>query len=289
MKKHFSGIVLILFLGMFSWGQGTKEYFDIKKSREEREILREILLTKLSRLSQNSEMPFDNYLPNISSFYLPGEGMVFVISGFERPATGRPNIPNASPNSLEELDLKQMMLNNELLSRTKQLIYARNQSFGNALPQLLHKNGQGTRAGSGIGTGTVEASDKSGATAPVSPVSNAPPNKSSAESMASLEKSIEELNAKIKATNQEIETVRSQKLTKAREAICPIFIETIANFGDSLTTVKPEEHINFVLNMENVSPKSRFVISARKSWVVDYKAGRLTLDAFKQKVIQYSD
>jgi hypothetical protein len=31
------------------------------------------------------------------------------------------------------------------------------------------------------------------------------------------------------------------------------------------------------------------VVSAQKSWITDYKAGKLTLDAFKQKVLQYSE
>jgi hypothetical protein len=31
------------------------------------------------------------------------------------------------------------------------------------------------------------------------------------------------------------------------------------------------------------------LVSAQKSWITDYKAGKLTLDAFKQKVLQYSE
>jgi hypothetical protein len=38
------------------------------------------------------------------------------------------------------------------------------------------------------------------------------------------------------------------------------------------------------------SGSSRYdTISVQKSWITDYKAGRLTVDAFKQKVLQYAE
>jgi hypothetical protein len=86
-------------------------------------------------------------------------------------------------------------------------------------------------------------------------------------------------------------------------------IEAIANHGDSLTHVKPEEYINLVLTsgrgggamligelygdtVEYASAGSRTgreIISVQKSYITDYKAGRLTLEGFKQKVLQYFD
>jgi hypothetical protein len=78
---------------------------------------------------------------------------------------------------------------------------------------------------------------------------------------------------------------------KTLEELRPILIETIVKYGDSLTIIPPEEYISFVLRTDGLfAAAPRFdVISARKSWITDYKAGRLTLDAFKQKIIQYSN
>jgi hypothetical protein len=146
MRIHIPGLILLLLLGTFSWGQGTREYFDLTKSREECEILHEIILTKLSHLSQSPAAPSMNYHPDISSFYLPGEGMVFVISRFELPAL-MSSFPVTSPDSLTELNLKMMMLNNELLSRTNQLVYTMRLG-GHATAPVLQKFGTGSDAGS---------------------------------------------------------------------------------------------------------------------------------------------
>jgi hypothetical protein len=287
MRKHFPGFIVILLLGTLSWGQGTEDSLDKKRSREEREILQEILITKLSHLSQSPGAPSINYQPDISSFYLPGEGMVFVISRFELHAL-MSSFPATSPNSLTELNLKMMMMNNELLSRTNQLVHIMRLS-GPATDSVLKKSGAGSNTGTSSGSEAGGGSRSGEDPAPAPPVSQVPPAKSSAEKISGLEKSIEQLKTNIEATKRQIESIRSQKLSEIIEILRPILIETIANYGDSLSMVRPEESINFVISMESMTPKSRFIISASKSWIADYKAGRLTLDAFKKKVVQYND
>jgi hypothetical protein len=289
MNKHFFGIILLLFLGTFSWGQGTKEYFDIKKSREEGEILRGILFTKFSYLSQKPVLSSNGYLPDISSFYLPGEGMVFVISLYGIPTFYRSSFPTTSSNSPSELSKELASLNRELVARTRELMRVSEQLSVKTSAQTMQKSGISSSVGSGTGSGAGGGSNKATA---IPPEASAPPalsDKFSIESKSNLEKSIEELKEKIKSTNREIDNMRSQNLSNLSEELRPILVETLANYGDSLTTVKPDEYINFVLGTEATSQKTRFIISVSKTWVIDYKAGRLTLDAFKQKVIQYND
>jgi hypothetical protein len=277
MIKHFPGIILLLFLGTFSWGQGTKEPYDTGKSIEEQDIMCGILNTKLSYLMQELKMSPDVNNPNILSFYLEGQGIVFMIpiSSFRTlPGTF---FPSPSSNWTSELSQKTESLRKEILARNQELVHAKEQLSGNASAQSSQKSS----AESGKG-------DAATAAFPSPPV---PPDKSLAERISELQKTIDELNEKVRGTSQEATTIIAQTYSKAIEELPPILIETLANYGDSLTIIKPQEHINFVLNTnERPSKKNKsIVISARKSWITDYKAGRLTLDAFKQKVLQYSE
>jgi hypothetical protein len=73
MKKYMSSLILALCLGTFSWGQEAGAPLDTKKLREEQDILRKILTTKLNNFAQSP------YFSNINSFYLAGQGIVLVI------------------------------------------------------------------------------------------------------------------------------------------------------------------------------------------------------------------
>jgi hypothetical protein len=294
MKRYFAGIILMLFAGMFSWAQGAQEDFDAKKIREEKEILRGILSTRLNYLSQKPGMSANNYFPNISSFYLPGEGMVFVFSIHKNLITTVSPFAGASSNSSSDLSRKLLSLNNELVARTRELMRAREQlSESNSSDKLfplsneLVARAKESMRGRGQLSGNTSTQDLP--KLQVLPATSSTPATTSAENISKLEKAIEELKEKIKATNQEMENGNAFNLTKLFDELRPLIVETIANYGDSLTTVKPDEHISFAINTESTMPNTRFVISARKSWVDDYKAGRLTLEAFKQKVIQYDN
>ena len=81
MKKQILGILIILSLGAFSWAQGSKDPFDVKKSQEELEIMKGILNTTISFLDRNKSQgeisPWRN--PRIDAYYLADQGAVFVI------------------------------------------------------------------------------------------------------------------------------------------------------------------------------------------------------------------
>ena len=110
--------------------------------------------------------------------------------------------------------------------------------------------------------------------------------------MKSFERKWREYQARIKKSREEAEANREKFLESLKEIRMPL-IEALANYGDSLTTVKPGEYINLVLidgHLRFGRMKTRHdIISAQKSWITDYKAGRLTLENFKQKVLQYTE
>ena len=87
-----------------------------------------------------------------------------------------------------------------------------------------------------------------------------------------------------------------QKLLENLKEIRVYLVEALANYGDALTQVKSNEYINLILSTNTFDDtdsgrmKTRHdIISAQKSWITDYKAGRITLDNFKQKVLQYTE
>lgn len=85
-------------------------------------------------------------------------------------------------------------------------------------------------------------------------------------------------------------------LDSARDAL----VEAVGDHGDSLTLVKDDEYINLVLiyrsdpwkGIGGLVPDKTMtdgveVVSIKKSWVKAYKSGRLSLNEFKDKVLEY--
>jgi hypothetical protein len=106
-------------------------------------------------------------------------------------------------------------------------------------------------------------------------------------------KKAEELAAKMQKRREE-DQAKKEKFLQEMAEIKSRMIETIANYGDSFTTIKPDEYINFVLTNDNgfsieIEPSAYKAISIKRSWITDYKAGKLTLDSFKQKVLSYNE
>ena len=115
-----------------------------------------------------------------------------------------------------------------------------------------------------------------------------------------IRKRVEDLQRSVVKRREEAEINRKQLLERLAQ-VKIYLIEALANHGDSLTHVKPNEFINLVLTAEEGGAKvftladsegessHREIMSVQKSVITEYKAGRLTLDAFKQKVLQYSN
>jgi hypothetical protein len=115
-----------------------------------------------------------------------------------------------------------------------------------------------------------------------------------------VRKRVEDLQRSLVKRREEAELKRKQLLERLAQ-VKIYLIEALANHGDSLTHVKPNEFINLVLTAEEGGAKvfnladsegessHREIMSVQKSVITEYKAGRLTLDAFKQKVLQYNN
>ena len=100
----------------------------------------------------------------------------------------------------------------------------------------------------------------------------------------------------MKKSREQAAANRQKFLESLKELRAPL-IEALANYGDSLTQVKPGEYINLILSTQDAldimdygPAKTRHdIISAQKTWITDYKAGRISLDTFRQKVLQYTE
>jgi hypothetical protein len=277
MKRYLAGITILFLLGTFSWGQGTKESFDVTKSGEELEIMKGILNTTLTFYAQNSHKESSDWrFSNITAFYLAGQGAVFVIPS----SSFRFFMPNFSYNFNLGPEF------NEQMASLNQEIRALSSNVAQDAARIAQ---EAQRGASGVGSGVGGGVD--GSVVPAPPAHPAAPLTAELGDKQAridldrekLRKAVEDAQAKVKNLREQTEAKR-QKLLQEMSEVKVYLIEALANYGDSITTVKPDEYINLVF----VTDKSN-VISARKSWITDYKAGKLNLEGFKQKVIQYTE
>jgi hypothetical protein len=290
MKKSLVGIFVLIALSTVSWSQGTKEPFDVKKSREEMEIMRGILNTTLSFVAKNMQKPAARWgFHNLSSFYLAGQGAVFVI-----PTSGFRGSNDDFSFNMDENFSDQMEALNDRMEALRERLEQNNVSVNVDIRKFY--------------PGADDDDDDLVAPAPPAPPAKpappAPPVKSekpqkpekapkaasAVDRQEQLRKELEKVQEKAKKTREVAEANREKFLQSLAE-VKNYLVETLANYGDSMTTVKADEYINLVLATDGFdSQRTRSdVISARKSWITDYKAGRLTLDAFKQKIVHYNE
>ncbi|MGA2261887.1 MAG: hypothetical protein ABSH28_10655 [Acidobacteriota bacterium] len=292
MKKYLASVLILTCLGAFSLAQGTKTaLFDVTKSQQEMEIMKGILSTTLSFVAQNVQRVGASTktatasprkispaiapmwrVSNMNAFYLYGQGAVFVM-------------PTSSLRlgNYDEIIVRADDLNLELVAASRAML--------TASEKALRGTGQGVGAGTGSGTGSGVPQ---AAQPPTPPAPPAPPQVNQEE----LRKKLAEAQDKVKKSREDSEASRAKFVAMLGE-IKGYLIEALANHGDSLTTVKPNEYITLVILTDDFGgdllrdesgPRThQEVISVQKSWITDYKAGRLTLDAFKQKALQYSE
>jgi hypothetical protein len=295
MKKHLVILLVITCLGTISWAQGTKpDLFDTTKSTQELEIMKGILGTTLSFVSQNLQKqaastvgartvstPFGAYSTSsywgrsIEAFYLFGQGAVFVVPASSLRLTRGQGYGLETVNEyLVQAQLEQTEAARELAARAREA--AR----------------EGVRAsGATSGGQQTVTPPPQAAQAPKTP----PPAPLKDEE---LRKKVAEAQEKVKRSREDAEANRA-KYQAALAQIKGYLLEALANYGDSLTTVKPNEYISVVFMtgasdmadvMDESSPRSRQqIVTVQRSWITDYKAGRLTLDAFRQKALQYNE
>jgi hypothetical protein len=121
---------------------------------------------------------------------------------------------------------------------------------------------------------------------------NPPQAPQAIRSQEELRKKLADAQERVVKRREELAAKRAKFLEQLAQ-IKVYLIEAIANHGDSLTHVKPNEYITIIITTDEgdfFSQRSqREVISVQKSAVMDYKTGKLTLDAFKQKVVNYNN
>jgi hypothetical protein len=351
MKKNTIAFLLILALGSLSWSaaQGAKtELFDLKKSRQELEIMKGILNATLGfaaneiRGGDKSADVFQGGLfhnfgggSDISAFYLYGQGATFIIpiSGFRFATTRsrallgwttRPKTATVYDRDMEkslqqlgqEMDALQYELaaNNEDMARAARDAAEAAQELAREASEYSVLVAGGVTGGvpggvsggvvggvpggvaGGVGTGVGVGSGKGGST-PLAQASPAPKPAKQQMDREEMRKKLEDAQAKIRKTREEVEA-RRKKLIESLTQASGYLVEALANHGDSLTHVRPNEYINIIITSDNEylvfaqnteTRSQREVISVQKSHITDYKAGRITLDAFKQKVLQYNN
>jgi hypothetical protein len=287
MKKYLAGLLIVACLGTFSWAQGNKpDLFDTAKSAQELEIMKGILGTTLSFVAQNLQKqeaakastkqvntPFGTYSTavswrsaNINAFYLYGQGAVFIMPTSSLRISGFGSSGRGAGGNLDVYYLAQERLT-EATARDREVR---------------------AQVADAVRAATVPPQ---AAKAPTAPAPPAPVQLKEEE----LRKKVAEAQERVKKSREEIEANQA-KFLAALEQIKVHLVEAIANHGDSMTTVKPNEYISLVIMTDDMEFRSEIgqrnrqqVISVQKSLITEYKAGRLTLDALKQKILQYNE
>jgi hypothetical protein len=298
MKNYLAGLFIIFSLGFLAEAQETKAPFDVKKSQEELEIMKGIISTKLSYVAEDSQRENASLwrFSNINAFYLSGQGAVFIIPTSSLRSFNFRSSSDDLGRLREQMELIRMQME-------------RTQGEAAAVTETYDRLRQMTN--SGLGTGTGQGTGGSAATAP--PAAPAPPSPPSPQvqpfSIQAKTEEIQKREAEARARLSELqerskkreaeESANREKFLQRLAEIKGYLIETLASYGDSLTTVKANDSINLVLLSDVFDGNGNYsfgkrgtrydIISVQKSWITDYKAGRLNLEGFKQKALQYTE
>src|SRR5262245_51074351 len=292
-------IVVLMFLGSFQGAQ--VQPFDLKKCQQELEIMKGILRTTLGFASEeltsslkNDKIETKNFAKhfvygrsgdfNIGAFYLAGQGAVFTIptSNVRDMMRGKMAFALAAPG------MKDMGWNGEWVEQLEKQI--------NELTTQL----QGSYLEAFGPMPPAPPSPPAPAVSPDSPVPtpNAAPSQGSPDAATTREKQLRkklaDLQDRVKQRGAE-EEARQAKFRERISQLKVFLMEAMANHGDSLTVVKPGEYVNLVIVDEgnrwfgddSGDRVQREILSVQKSVITDYKAGKLSMDAFKQKVLNY--
>ena len=326
MRKLQFCLILAVSLVLLWWNAAPgsqSQLFDSKRSQQELEIMKGILRTTLDFAAKEllgngsddkaARFEFGGF-SNISAFYLYGQGAVFAI-----PTSSLRHSLNVHLEGLKALDLRgehgsiaalagpqkinidpldlEIMVQEEMERAQEDVERAREEV------DRLQESGQEANAPNVAGAPVPAAPAKpqappAPAVPPASPKPPPPPKEKerpSPEKREQLRKRLAEAQEKVKQRQEELERSRA----KFREQLVEVkvyLIEALANHGDSLSVVKPNEYINLVMTEEggeSLFPRDsgsrREIISVQKSVITDYKAGRINLEAFKQKVLDYSN
>jgi hypothetical protein len=232
---------------------------------------------------------------NIGAFYLAGQGAVFTIpTSSVREMMGGPEGKLAfafAPG------MKDLGWNGPWVEQLENQI----NELNGQLQSYLGSNGFAALAA--VPAPPSPPAPAAPAVSPASPVPAPKPpqtgqSKDSPDAASAREKQLRhklsELQEKVKQRGAE-EEARQAKFRESLSQLKVFLMEAMANHGDSLTVVKPGEYVNLVIVDEgnrwfgddSGDRAQREILSVQKSVITDYKAGKLSLEAFKQRVLNY--
>ena len=323
MKKRIAVIMAMVAMSIFSWSQENRTIPDAKKSGDDMEIMRGILESTLKLYAPKTSIlnRFD-----INSFYLRGQGAVFTIStaglrdyypafatatgsvsANDSPAKTLKPLVNSGfdsisdsqeseswpgdisqPASVPRVPFRVRNYRIETMDDGSLLTYVRSDEQNIAMVTMTNEKGE-------LSMMPIDVDDSSGA----SEVTNQSKIAGKIwERFGMTQERFDQVLAQLTEMQEKTRKVRDEQSAswqKLRQTIAEIqipLIDTLANYGDSLSAVRSEEYINLALiivdEFDFNSKKQLDIITARKSWITDYKAGLLTLDEFRQKVLQYN-
>jgi hypothetical protein len=314
MKRNYFVIVAVIgvVLLLLSGSQDAQtQPFDLRKCQQELEIMKGILRTTLGFASQElaAGLKSDKVVThpaakrfvfgrggefNIGAFYLAGQGAVFTI-----PTSGVRDMMRARKDDIAFALAADMKSNGwkmeELTSQLNELNAQLQDNFGF----------EGFPALAAVPSPPSPPAPAAPAVSPGSPVPAPKPpqpgqSKDSSDAASARERQLRhklsELQEKVKQRGAE-EEARQAKFRESLSQLKVFLMEAMANHGDSLTVVKPSEYVNLVIVDEgnrwvgfgddSGDRAQREILSVQKSAITDYKTGKLTLEAFKQKVLNY--
>jgi prefoldin subunit 5 len=315
MRRFFAIVILGLNLGLLSWGlaQGTRsDLFDQRKVDQELEIMKGILGTTLDFAVQDlqassadkttAERRFEHPWgsSNISGFYLYGQGATFVIPTsqmalqWHRPGRIAMDLGALGIGSADYAEA--MEAAQEAMQEAQEELVDVQEELRDQMQEAEEASAPAVAQPAPPPPPPPPAVAPAAPPRPATPVVRATPAPQPKPDEETIRKRLAAAQEKVKKRQEFLEQ-RRQKFQQALAQLKVHLIEALANHGDSLTTVKPNEYINLVLSTDmggallggGGGGSERDIISVQRSVVSDYKAGRLTLEAFKQKVLQYSN
>jgi hypothetical protein len=313
-RSHFVivAVVCVMLWSLNSFQGAQVQPFDLRKCQQELEIMKGILRTTLGFASQElaAGLKSDKMAThptakrfvfgrsgdfNIGAFYLAGQGAVFTI-----PTSSVRDMMGAREGKMAFAlapGMKDLGLNGPWM---EQLGHQINELSA----QLQDGFGfDGIAALAAVPSPPSPPAPAAPAVSPASPVPAPKPpqpgqSKDRPDAASAREKQLRhklsELQEKVKQRGAE-EEARQAKFRESLSQLKVFLMEAMANHGDSLTVVKPGEYVNLVIVDEgnrwfgddSGDRAQREILSVQKSVITDYKTGKLSLEAFKQKVLNY--
>ena len=305
-------VVCVMLWSLNSFHGAETQPFDLRKCQQELEIMKGILRTTLGFASQElaAGLRSDKMAThpaakrfvfgrggefNIGAFYLAGQGAVFTI-----PTSGVRDMMGAREDKMAFAlapGMKDLGWNGPWVEQLENQI----NELNGQLQSYLGSNGFAALAA--VPAPPSPPAPAAPAVSPASPVPAPKPpqpgqSKDSPDAASARERQLRhklsELQEKVKQRGAE-EEARQAKFRESLSQLKVFLMEAMANHGDSLTVVKPSEYVNLVIIDEgnrwfgddSVDRAQREILSVQKSVITDYKSGKLSLEAFKQKVLNY--